>query len=65
VDDAGIVTRLVARNCRFLFDDRQAETGTQVQQLTRGRESKNAGTDDDDVIRPRPLHGRSLYDRAA
>ena len=60
-----VVAGLMRRDLRFLLEQGQAKARTSVQESTRSREPEDACTDDDDVIRPRPLHGPSLYDRAA
>jgi hypothetical protein len=65
VDDAGVVAGLVRRDLGLLVEHREAEARALLQKAARRREAEDARADDDDVIRPRPLHAASLYDRAA
>src|SRR5262249_30326530 len=65
VDDSRVVAGLVGCDLRLLVERDEAEAGALLEQAARGCEPENARTHDHDVIRLRPVHAASLYDRPA
>ena len=52
VDDAAVVSRLMARKLVLLLQQRQPDSGVTCDQLASDRETEDASADDDDVLGP-------------